>query len=232
MYHLESFISSSSERGDSLDPLHSLLLLDLVECLLMVPQCLVLRAPLLPPQLHCCLLTAEKEAQQPECLSTHWQGVSHILTGIPLKWTFLHLSLFHIPASSHAVHFSHCFKFTPPFSGASSSSQSLWWHRYNLHLWIFHPSTLLFLHCQCLRTKDQSPFNHVNSRFSSLLLIQFPLLSLSLLGLCPTPGYHCETFAQKNHPKSRLLKTATLQSKLFLEPEHCKSQITQSIEIL
>lgn len=49
-----------------------------------------------------------------------------------------------------------------------------------------------------LRT-SQPPFNYVNSCFSSLLLIQFPFpfLSLSPLGLCPTPGYHCETFAKK-----------------------------------
>lgn len=121
--------------------------------------------------------------------------------GIPLKWTFLRLSLFHIPASSHAVHFSHCSNFTPHCSGISSSCQSLWWPHYNLLLWILHPSTVLFLHCQCLRTKDQPSFNHVNSYFSSLLLIQLPFLSLSPLGLCPTPGYHCETFAKKT-PKA------------------------------
>lgn len=50
---------------------------------------------------------------------------------------------------------------------------------------------------------SQPPFNYVNSCFSSLSLIQFPFpfLSLSPLGLCPTPGYHCETFAKKT-PKA------------------------------
>lgn len=129
----------------------------------------------------------------------HWQRISHILVGIPLEWTFLHLGLFHIPASSHAVYFSR-FNFTLHCSGISSSSQSLWWPHYNLHLWIFRPSTVLFLHCQCLHTKDQPSFNHVNSCFSSLLLMLFPFsfLSLSPLGLCPTRGYHCEAFAKKN----------------------------------
>lgn len=140
-----------------------------------MPRTLEQRAHLLPSQLHCYLSSAEQGGSAAWLPFRALMGVSHMLMGIPLKWTFLRLSLFHIPAFSHAVHLSRCSNFTLHRSGISSSSQSLRWPLYNLHLWILHPSTVLFVHCECLRTKDQPSFNHVNSSFSSLLLIQFPL---------------------------------------------------------
>ena len=91
------------------------------------------RAPLLCHSFTAIYWQQNRTAQQPECLSMHWRGASHIFMGIPLKQACLRLSLFHIPASSHAVHSSRCFNFTLRCSGISSSSQSLWWPHYNLH---------------------------------------------------------------------------------------------------
>lgn len=197
MCHLESFIFSRSERGDFLDPLHRLLPVDLMEYLLAgYYNAVYSGGESTSPAIIVSLPFTDSRTGR---LSSLLAFPLHILTSIPLKRTFLWLSPFHIPASSHAVHFCHCFNFTLHCSGISSSSQTLWWPHYNFHLWIFHPSITLFQQCQCLWTKDQPSLNCVNSWFSALLVVQFPLSFLSLLpvGLFPAPGYHCDTFTKK-----------------------------------
>lgn len=169
MCHLETFISSCSERGDSLDPLHRLLPLwsKGVSAQNTTMLCTVEgRASLLWSQLHCCLLAAEQGG------SAAWL-LFHALTGgiAHLDWhspktdlSTSQSSSLYIPASSHSVHFSHCLNFTLCCSGISSLP--LWWPCCNRHLWVLQPSTVLFLHC------------HAFAPRTSHLLIMLILISL------------------------------------------------------
>lgn len=188
MCHPESFIFSCSDRGDSLHPLHRLLLLDPREQLLTVLQCWVLCMKSSSPATTASLLFSHSRTVRLRA----WM-LFHALMGAAAH---LDGSLKGIQLPLMLLIFSCCFNFTLHFSGIPSSSQSL--SHYNLQLLIFHPSTLLFLRCQCICTKDQPSFNHVHSWFSSLALVQFPFICLSPLGLCPTPAI---IFCQNKHPE-------------------------------